>query len=310
MRNGKINKLLFEANYKNRNYGISLINNILNAESIYSTNFVNVYESGLWGEKEIKNHCRKIIDNGNEIGLHTHPEWVFEKEKKYPNQYNKEDQTRIIEYGLDLLYKWLPNYNIHSHRAGTYAINEDTFSALLKNNITVDSSVLFDDPHCEAQITKNKMIDYSGIIEIPVTGFNRIWQVSLGKRVIRERKVFSKTDISHASFEEIINYVNIAIKKNISVVNIFMHSYSLLAFNKNYKKYEPDFETIEKFKKIIQALKSFKNIRIMKIEDLVKNKELTRELISKGIDYTPEFNVNISLKEAIKRKLLNYYNWN
>ena len=303
LREGKINELLFEAKYKNENYGISLINKLLNNESIYSTNFVNVYESALWGENKIKNFCKEIINNGNEIGLHTHPEWVFEKEKLLLNQYSEPDQVRIINYGLDLLRKWLPNTEIYSHRGGAYGINNDTFSALVKNDIFFDSSVFFSHPNCESSITKNKIVNFSGVIEIPVTNFTRLWNISLGKNIIKKKKVFSKTDISHATYDEIINYVNIAIKKNISLINIFLHSYTLLSFNKNYKKYEPDFKTIEKFKRIIQTLKNNDDIRIMKIEDLAKNREITNELISKGNEYTPEFNVSIPLQKAIIRKL-------
>jgi len=91
-----------------------------------------------------------LNDAGQEVQLHLHPEWTDEirpcplpgqhGKRQHLHYYSLEEQTRLIQYALEVL-RSVHTGEVSAFRAGSFAANGDTFSALRANGLRQDSSV-------------------------------------------------------------------------------------------------------------------------------------------------------------------------
>ena len=212
--------------------------------------FASVFECYRFGEKDIASLLRYIHSCGHDIQLHTHPYWRYGKEHMW--QYALPEQIKIIRHGRDLLTDWLGKPPI-AHRAGTYGISQETVKAMHLNNIYIDSSMFNGHSNCKINWSKNQLVEKEGIVEIPVTGFWRQRYIGLKKLNIKYKKNFIKTDLDWCTLDELINFIRIAKSNGLKIMNLFMHSYSLLKHNGHFRHFESDLtkeQTLSEFLKI------------------------------------------------------------
>ena len=136
--------------------GVPQIIKILKKSGIRATFFLNVFEKCIWGEKSLKEVAKAISETNNDVQLHTHPAWCFDRTRPHMWQYSLAEQMEILKIGIELLKKWTGKYPI-AHRAGAYGINKNTFVALKQAGIRVDSSNFYEHPNCKVIWTINRV---------------------------------------------------------------------------------------------------------------------------------------------------------
>jgi peptidoglycan/xylan/chitin deacetylase (PgdA/CDA1 family) len=204
--------------------------------------------------------------------------------------YSLDEQIKIIKDGKELVKEWTGE-NPVAHRAGAYGINEDTFVALKENGIPIDSSSFYGHPNCKAVVTKNKIVEHNGIIEIPVTVFRRVQRVKLGGWVLKRQSSYVKTDIDWANLGELKSFVKQAKENNVKVMTLFMHSYSLLKFDQDFTHFEPDGNDIEKLDKFLNYVANDPEIRVITMKEFYEMYQKDSEQFI-GSDYVPVVEYN------------------
>ncbi|HSV50989.1 MAG TPA: hypothetical protein VLJ57_02650 [Burkholderiaceae bacterium] len=91
-----------------------------------------------------------IRDAGHEIQLHLHPEWTNEArqsiiensatKRQHLSYYTLDEQTTLISHGREML-EAAGSGSISAFRSGSFAANLDTFEALRRNGILLDTSL-------------------------------------------------------------------------------------------------------------------------------------------------------------------------
>ena len=126
--------------------GLMAIVRMLEARRWPGTFFLDVYEHRQWGEAAMRNIAVGLQYAGQDVALHTHPQWAYDPSRWAMHQYSVDEQTTIVRDGMRLLERWtgLP---VVAHRAGAYAADERTLIALQRNGVLIDSSSLLAAPH-------------------------------------------------------------------------------------------------------------------------------------------------------------------
>lgn len=123
---------------------------ILDVHGVRGVFFVEPLFAARFGMQYLHTIVELIRSRGHEIQLHLHPEWVDEIDQpivshhgvKRPllSEYKLEDQVALIAYGKRLLMEAGVD-TITAFRAGSFAANRATFTALERNDIYLDSSL-------------------------------------------------------------------------------------------------------------------------------------------------------------------------
>lgn len=268
---------------------------LLDKFNVKATFFVDVYEYARFNEKEFKELCQNIQKRGHDVQLHTHPVWVYNSNRKLMYQYTLKEQIEIIKQGKELIKKWIGVCPI-AHRAGGYGADKNTLIALRENDILIDSSNFYGHPNCKIDLTKNQTVEKGGIIEVPITIFKRTYQIRVGPYKFK-RERYIKTDINWATLEELKLFIQEANINNIKLINIFLHSYSLIDF-KNFSNPQPNFNMREKFEQFLEFITNDPEIEIISIKDFLQIYKSNPNKF-KGLDYVPEIVREISFKEFL-----------
>jgi len=188
--------------------------------------FVDPMPALLYGLDPIKRVVGAILDAGQEVQLHLHPNWAGaaigdrgESHARFElNRYDAADQRALLSGATELLVAAGAPEPI-AFRAGRYAANDDTIDALVALGFVYDSSHNgADHPHISAvglapgQIAP---IEHRGVIELPVT----VIEDRIGK--LRDFQVCA---LSTGEMEAALVH---AIVENHAVVTIVGHSFDL-----------------------------------------------------------------------------------
>ena len=304
LRKGLCGFNLFDPVVNSQRLGYSLIISILSRHRLRGVFFANVYEASIWGSHILQTICQEIANAGHEVALHTHPEWSYDPAKIHMWQYSLDEQMKIISHGLQMLQRWLPDYKVIAHRAGAYGVNQETLDALRFNGIPIDSSMFYGNSNCKLTYSRNQPVERDGILEIPVTGFFRETIFYLMAIPIWRSRSFVKTDIDAASLDELKFFVEEAKKHDIRVMNLFMHSYSLIRFNADFTYFEPDYKDIEKFERFLEYATADPCIRFVTMKELLEVYQRNPGALLDGSDHVPVYRYKVSLTDKIKEKFL------
>jgi len=126
----------------------------------------------------------------------------------------------------------------------------------------------------------------NSIIEILVTIFQRIRRVKLCNWVLKRQSRFVKTDIDWASLDELKCFVKQAKANDIKVMNLFMYSYSLLNFDRDFTYFEPDWNDIEKLDKFLDFVSNDPEIKVVTMKEFYEMYQKNPEQFI-GSDYVP-----------------------
>ncbi|HIE14980.1 TPA: hypothetical protein EYP70_06880 [Candidatus Bathyarchaeota archaeon] len=286
----EVNELIFGRLKNGDVLGFEKIIEICDSKGMRSNFFIDVCEVEKYGHNTWQNICHTIKEQGHEVELHTHPRRFYNHGREHLWEYSLSEQVEILKYGRKLIKEWTGE-NPVAHRAGAYGINEDTFVALRENEIPIDSSSFYGHPNCKAVVTKNKIVEHNGIVEIPVTVLRRVRRVKLGNWVLKQQLSFVKTDIDWANLDELKSFVQQAKGNNVKVMTLFLHSYSLLKYDRSFTHFEPDWNDIEKLNKFLNFVANDPEIKVITMREFYEMYQQNPEQFI-GSDYVPVIEYN------------------
>lgn len=204
---------------KHGDYALPKTLEILNRHGLRGVFFVEPLFSERFGARYLEQIVRLIDDAGQEVQLHLHPEWTDEitpaiipnvaAKRQHLTYYTLDEQTSLIRHAKGLLENALGK-PITAFRAGSYAINEDTFQALASNGIAIDSSInrcyAISAPELVSRHGAVAPFTVNGIKTYPVTvfhdGFGRERPAQIGACGFGElsQAIFSAHAAGHTDF--------------------------------------------------------------------------------------------------------------
>lgn len=181
--------------------------------------YVNVYEHLQYGDDSLERLCKTIYERGHEVALHSHKSAELDFYNKEIVNYDYDGQRRILEYGKELLQKWL-NYEVVNFRAGGYQHNDDTLKALQDLDFKIDSSYFY--RHSNARQHSGRYVEpykIGSLIEVPVLHLPLV----MPDGSISDRKF----DINSVNLSELQAVVGRG-AEGLSVFSYMMHSFSFI----------------------------------------------------------------------------------
>lgn len=214
--------------------GLMEIAHTLQQRQIAGTFFLNVYEYRRWGEDVMRGIVQKLQIAGQDVALHTHPQWTNDPNRNGMHQYSLEEQTSIVRDGVRLLSAW-SGHPVVAHRAGDYAADERTLKALEANGVHVDSSLFWGHPKSQLaqQGLPRNLPSYRGkVLEIPVTVYERRERPRLFGDISPPLSRIQKVDVDWLLDEEEAKAaVDAVVRADLPFLVVFLHSFSFLAAN-------------------------------------------------------------------------------
>lgn len=123
---------------------------LLNRYGLNAVFFVEPLFAARFGVEYLAVMVDLIRGAGQEVQLHLHPEWTDEAlkpllpdipgKRQHLFQYTLAEQSTLIAHGLRLMRE-VGVTNITAFRAGSFACNRATYTALAANGISIDSSI-------------------------------------------------------------------------------------------------------------------------------------------------------------------------
>ncbi|MBW2108095.1 MAG: hypothetical protein JRI36_05440 [Deltaproteobacteria bacterium] len=244
-------------------YGIPLILDIAERFNIPLTFFVDTVSGEYFGRGEMSAASSFLLKRGQDIQLHLHPLFLnlskrARSARKYdPYLYNYDlgEQMDLVNSGKSFLES-LGVSNLVAFRAGGFAANHDTLTALEKTGFLVDSSynLMALGRVCRLEGIKiNDVFEYhkESFWELPITNF-----VETSYRGLRALKPL---DINGVSFPEIRSVLMQAQKKGMQAAVVLMHSFSFVTNSAyNSGKMRPRQRVIKRFYALCKFLEQNK----------------------------------------------------
>ena len=174
-------------------------------------------------------------------------------------QLSFEHQLAFLKAGMDMLTSWTGVPPV-AHRSGGYSINADTIQALKAAGVALDSSMNIAHPNAQITWSRNAVIAKDGIVELPVT----VQDYALKLRGLGDiYRRTEKTDLNTCSLAELVAFVDFAVKNGLVLMNLFMHSYSLLRFDRSTLRSEPRTGDAQKLDRFLALMRKRSDVRVM-----------------------------------------------
>ncbi len=156
---------------------------ILDRHGLKGVFFVEPLFSARFGIERLATVVDLIRASGHDVQLHLHPEWTDEirplifagatEKRQHLAYYTLEEQVALIGLGRDLMAQ--VGCNVTAFRAGSFACNHDTFRALHKLGIGVDSSLHAVLPHSGPDLRQDidffHPLEFEQVRILPMTVF-------------------------------------------------------------------------------------------------------------------------------------------
>ena len=280
--------------------GLMEISKRLSEKNYSGTFFLNVYEYSNWGKKKMHSIANSLQNEGHDIALHTHPQWVYDPNRWAMFQYSLEEQIAIIRDGKKLLREWtgLP---VLAHRAGAYSADERTIVALESNGIRLDSSLFLQSPNCRLNgigMPVNVPSLRQDVIQIPVTVYIREVQAGIFSELLTPIVAIRKIDPDwFVNESEVKDAIDTIIKSEIPFVVVFLHSYSFMdPPKKGQAAPSADSHSMKLFNVIIDHIQ-LKGLEVVTMRELIAEDQINIPLSKK--DIVPHVKVSIGLPRYI-----------
>lgn len=289
-------------------WGVCRLADVFSRCGVPATFFVDVYELSLWGEDALRDICVRLSDRGFDIQLHTHPAWrddphdfdwlrklkhqksYLAQDKDFMVKLTRDEQAELLRQGMDLLESWTGRRPV-AHRSGGYSINADTVEALRLVGIPLDSSMYWGHAHSEVAWSRNAVVEQPGLVEIPVTLIDYVFSLPGIGEIYRKSM---KTDLDTCSLDELLTYVEQGRRMGLTVMNLFMHSYSLLEFDADYRRFRPEPADERKLDAFFAAVSRMDDVRVMDCAGVLERyRYAPGEFL--GPDLVPEIRVNAKI---------------
>lgn len=232
-------------------YGLPYQLDVLNDHGLQGVFFIEPLFSTRFGAQPLAEIIGLIQEKKQEIQLHLHTEWVDEAKqqllpginakRQHLRYFSKQEQTALVEVGLKLLTQAGAN-DINAFRAGSFAFNRDTLSALAANGIKFDSSYNASyfgvDSGVMPGVPVVEPIECDGVFEYPMTVFKD------GTRSLRHAQLTACT------YQEMEGLLWQALESKRTSFVILSHGSELL----NRAKTRPDNVVVKRFRKLCSFL--------------------------------------------------------
>lgn len=157
---------------------------LLNQHGLQGVFFVEPLFATRFGQQHLDTIVSLIRNAGHDVQLHLHPEWTDEAlqplildcatKRQHLSYYTLDEQTALIACGKKML-EAAGSGPISAFRSGSFAANPDTFEALRRNHILLDSSLnrchAISAPELLRGHDLDTVFDVAGITTYPVTVF-------------------------------------------------------------------------------------------------------------------------------------------
>lgn len=195
------------------------------------TFFLNVYEYRRWGEPTMRDIVMKLQATGQDVALHTHPQWIYNPSQWAMFQYNLDEQTTIVRDGVRLLEAWTGR-PVVAHRAGAYTADQNTLKALKSSGIRIDSSMFWGHPWSHLNglgIPRNLPSSTDHVAQIPVTVYQREDRPRLIGGFLSPVTSIRKIDPDwFLNKEEALSAIDAVVKADLPFLVVFLHSFSFI----------------------------------------------------------------------------------
>lgn len=231
-------------------YGVPKILDIIREYDGSGTFYVDFAEHE-HGIDKLKKLSKLVLENGNDVQLHIHPQFIADKNRYLMNQYSKEEQSEIFEKCIDIQTKCTGEKPI-SFRAGGYGADDNTLKLLSNFGITSDSSYLYKHKWCNVSSKPlNKISQFGNLFEIPVTIFQNEISYTLAGQTLKQKTLTKKLDVDGCTKEELRKGFDVLKDSGVRIIVLFLHSFSLFNRTYDYSSISPDLIDIEKFRFIL-----------------------------------------------------------
>jgi hypothetical protein len=247
-------------------FGLPYQLRILKDHGLTGVFFVEPLFSRRFGSQPLAEIVGLLNESAQEVQLHLHTEWVDEAreplligvqaKRQHLRYFSLEEQTILIDTGASLL-KNAGAGNINAFRAGSFAFNANTLSALAANGIRLDSSynasMFGPDSGVMPGTTVVEPVECRGVYEYPMTVF------SDGTGSLRHAQ------LTACSYKELEGLLWQAVKTGRSSFVILSHNFELL----NQAMNRPDDVVVDRFRKLCSFLdKNRDHFRVRGFQEL------------------------------------------
>lgn len=233
------------------NYGLPYKLDVLKHYGLPGVFFIEPLFALRFGEQPLSEIVGLVRENEQEVQLHLHTEWVDEARKplfegiqtkrQHLKDFSLEEQTILIAEGARLLRR-AGSGDFNAFRAGGFAFNSDTLSALATNAIPFDSSYNARrfglDSGVMPGVPIMDSVECRSIYEYPMTVFND------GTGSLRNAQ------LTACSYKEMEGLLWQALETGRNSFVILSHSFELL----NRAKNRADDVVVKRFQKLCSFL--------------------------------------------------------
>jgi len=312
-------KMMYGKIKSNEEYGAIYLAKIFKKFNISATFFVDIYEKYLFGEEPLKKICSQLIELEQDVQLHTHPSWRDDptdfdfirelKRKKcgYPQtkdfmyKSSLNEQIEILEEGISDLQKWIGKKPV-AHRAGGYGVNFDTFKALSKVGIKIDSSMFYKHPNCKYYTNMNSLSIIENVLELPISCAEFKENLNFFGFNYANRKEIRRITLDDLELRWVYNLINEMKNVNNLIIVIFFHSYSMLKIDKSFSHFSANIKKINLLKDLLNNLSNDLDIEFLSMNDVALLDE-KGDLDLNGNDFRIFKSVNLDFFYRLYRKV-------
>jgi len=232
-------------------YGLPFVLEMLEEYDLRAVFFVEPLFATRFGLEPLKEIVGMLLEKDQEVDLHLHTEWVDEArealfaktggKRQHLKYFSVQEQSTLIAKGIQLL-RQAGASEIAAFRAGNFAFNLYTLSALAENGIEFDSSYNASLSGTNSGVMPGILvvspIEVEGVYEYPMTVFKD------GTGSLRH------VQITACSYREVEGLLWQALEDERSSFVILSHNFELL----NRALDRPDAVVVERFRKLCSLL--------------------------------------------------------
>lgn len=244
--------------YGDRRLGVPLLCDILARHDLRATFFLEPFNDELGWPGETEPVARYLVDNGQDVQLHVHPNHIHYGLYRAGAPFQKTDQMadlsrvrqkEIIVAGANLLEAWTGIRPI-AFRAGNMGASEETLMALAEAGLWIDSSYTF--PYVGGQCRFQETQRYNGgkwygdILELALSAYRQPKLPGMHPA--------KPVDLMGSSFEECRDAVRMICDAGGDAV-LILHSFSLFKVrDKQYRGGKPNWVVRRRFERFCEWL--------------------------------------------------------
>lgn len=236
---------------KKGNFGLPYQLGVLKRHGLSGVFFVEPLFSARFGEQPLAEIVGMLNDAEQEVQLHLHTEWVDEarspllpvrhEKRQHLRYFDRAEQASLIAQGAALLER-AGAARVNAFRAGSFAFNHDTLSALAANGITFDASYNAAMFGLDSGVMPGRMMvepfEDQGVVEFPMTVY------------VDGRGSLRHAQITSCSFAEMDRLLWQAAEQGRSAFVILSHGFEML----NQRKTRPDPIVVDRFERLCRFL--------------------------------------------------------